>query len=289
MGEFAKAHEHLQRALTLFDRKRHHDFMHLFGQDVGSQGGIFDALALYALGHVDEALHRADRAGKDAGTTAHVPTLTQFHYWRFFLGLTRKRPDWVLTDVNSFSKLASEHHFLSFVGYSKFAQGWLNWSGGNRDTGIGEMSEGIARSREQGLLLGLPLFEAVLAKAEADTGKIDSALTRLDKEFAEIAGTGERSCEAELRRVRGEILLKHDPANTAPAEEAFLTAIAIAQQQKAKSFELQAALRLAKLYQSTNRAADAHAVLAPALEGFSPTPEFPEIEEAQRLLGSLGS
>ena len=88
-------------------------------------------------------------------------------------------------------------------------------------------------------------------------------------------------------RVRGEILLKRDPANTAPAEEAFLTAIAVAQQQKARSFELRAALSLAKLYQSTGRAADAHALLAPALEGFSPTPEFPEIEQAQTLLAAL--
>ena len=90
-----------------------------------------------------------------------------------------------------------------------------------------------------------------------------------------------------LHRIRGEILLKRDPANTAPAEEAFLTAIAIAQQQKARSFELRAALSLAKLYQSTSRAADAHAVLAPALEGFAPTPEFPEIAEAQTLLAAL--
>jgi hypothetical protein len=46
IGEFAKAHEHLQRALNLFDPKQHQDFMHRFGQDVGSQAGIFDALAL---------------------------------------------------------------------------------------------------------------------------------------------------------------------------------------------------------------------------------------------------
>ena len=90
-----------------------------------------------------------------------------------------------------------------------------------------------------------------------------------------------------MHRIRGEILLKRDPANTAPAEEAFLTAIAVAQQQKARSFELRAALSLAKLYQSTGRAADAHAVLAPALEGFAPTPEFPEIAEAQALLAAL--
>ena len=87
--------------------------------------------------------------------------------------------------------------------------------------------------------------------------------------------------------MRGEILLRRDPANTELAEKAFLTAIAIAQQQKARSFELRAALSLAKLYQSINRAAEAHVILAPALEGFSPTPEFPEIEEAQTLLAAL--
>ncbi len=111
----------------------------------------------------------------------------------------------------------------------------------------------------------------------------------MDAALALAGETGEHWTDSFLHRVRGEILLKRNPANTAPVEEALLTAIAIAQQQKAKSFELRAALSLANLYQSTDRAADAHAVLAPALEGFSPTPEFPEIEEAQQLLGYLGS
>ena len=87
---------------------------------------------------------------------------------------------------------------------------------------------------------------------------------------------------------------RRDIAEARPCEHrsrrgSLLTAIAIAQQQKAKSFELQAALSLAKLYQSTGRAAEAHAVLAPALEGFSPTPEFPEIAEAHALLATLPS
>ena len=87
--------------------------------------------------------------------------------------------------------------------------------------------------------------------------------------------------------LRGEILLKRDPANPAPAEEAFQTALAVAKEQGARSFGLRAALSLAKLYQSTGRPADAHAVLAPALEGFSPTPEMPEIAEAQALLVAI--
>jgi predicted ATPase len=87
--------------------------------------------------------------------------------------------------------------------------------------------------------------------------------------------------------LRGKILLTCDPANMTPAEDELLTAVAIAQQQKARSFELRAALDLAQLYNSTGRGADAHALLATALEGFSPTPEFPEIAEAQTLLSAL--
>jgi adenylate cyclase len=112
-------------------------------------------------------------------------------------------------------------------------------------------------------------------------------LTRIDEALALAGETGEQWSDAILHRLRGEILLKGDPANTAPAEDAFLTAIAIAHQQKARSFELRAALSLAKLYHSTNRPADAHALLASALKGFSPTPEFPEIAEAQTLLSAL--
>lgn|SRR5690349_21122790 len=92
-----------------------------------------------------------------------------------------------------------------------------------------------------------------------------------------------------LHRIRGEILLKCHPANTLSAEEAFLTAIAVAQRQKAKSIELRAALSLAKLYQNLVRFADARAVLGPALKDFSPTSEFPELTQARTLLASLPS
>jgi predicted ATPase len=114
-------------------------------------------------------------------------------------------------------------------------------------------------------------------------------LTRIGEALALAGQTGEHWSDAFLYRLRGEILLKCDPANTTLAEDAFLTAIAIAQQQTARSFELRVALSLAKLYQSMGRPADAHAVLAPALAGFSATPEFPDIEQVQTLLAELAS
>ena len=81
--------------------------------------------------------------------------------------------------------------------------------------------------------------------------------------------------------------MKSDPANPAQAEDAFKTSVAIAKQQGARSFELLSSLALAKLYQSTDRLVEAHAVLAPALEGFSPTPEMSVIAKAQTLLAAL--
>lgn len=99
--------------------------------------------------------------------------------------------------------------------------------------------------------------------------------------------TGHRSYIAETHRIRGKLLLKRDPADVASAEAAFLAAIAAAQKQGARTFELRAALALAKLYRSLGRVIDADAVLAPALEGFLPTPELPEIAEALEVMRSL--
>ena len=87
--------------------------------------------------------------------------------------------------------------------------------------------------------------------------------------------------------MRGEILLELNPADPALAADAYLTAISVAQAQKARCFELRAALALAKLYRACRRDADAHAALGPALEGFAATPEFPEIAEALALLAAL--
>src|SRR5271156_6658477 len=130
-------------------------------------------------------------------------------------------------------------------------------------------------------------MEANLAEAEAEAGEIDAALATLDAALADTQSNGQRCFDAELHRIRGEILFKQSPANPAPAEEAFHTAIAIARAQKARSFELRAALSLTKLYQSVGRPIDAHDVLGPALQGFSPTPEFPQIAEAKALFDAL--
>ena len=172
--------------------------------------------------------------------------------------------------------------------FGVFLEGWATAEERRaRRAGSTDMRRGVELLREQNILMFDGLLKIALAEAEARAGDPDRAIAILDEALATCDRTGYRAFEAELHRARGEILLKRDPANPAPAEEAFLTAIAVAKQQGTRSFELRAALSLAKLYQSTGRPAEAHAVLAPALEGFSPTPEMPEIAEAQALLAAL--
>src|SRR5262249_31640498 len=134
----------------------------------------------------------------------------------------------------------------------------------------------------------LPLYFGLLAEREADGPEIGTAaVTTINKALTLASEAGERVYDAFLHRLRGDILLKRDLADPGPAAEAYRTASAIAKQQGARSFGLQAAFALAKLYQSTHRLVEAHTILATALEGFAPTPEMPEIAEAQALLTSL--
>ena len=153
--------------------------------------------------------------------------------------------------------------------------------------GVPELRKAIAATTARENKFWAPFFQGLLAEIEAERQDVDQALTRIDEALGLAQQTGEHWTDAYLHRIRGEILLKRDPANKAQAEEVFLTGMAIAREQKARSFELRAALSLARLYQSSNRAADAHAALSPALEGFLPTPELPEITEAQTLLAAL--
>jgi predicted ATPase len=153
--------------------------------------------------------------------------------------------------------------------------------------GLADMRRGADLLREQDVLSFDGLLKIALAEREARAGAIDRALAILDEAVATAERAGYGAFQAELHRARGEMLLKRDPANLAPAEEALLTAIAVSKQQTTRSFQLRAALPLAKLYQSTDRLAQAHAVLAPALKGFSPTLEMPEIAEAKALVERL--
>jgi predicted ATPase len=288
LGDFAGAHDHFRKTVELYDQTRHGDFANRFGTDPRVVAEIFDALTLWMLGRIDEALPLTNRALADAESAVHAPTMMYALAYASFLGLFRRNPEAVATNSRALADIVSRYDLAAVsAGYAVFLQGWAKTSDGAEKSRLAEMRRGLAICREQSRVRFLPSLEAAVAEAEAGAGEPDAGLRRLDDALAGLEATEARWYEAEMHRIRAEILLKRDPADTAAAEQSLQAAIAIAQSQKARSFELRAALPLAKLYRSTGRDAEAHATLAPAVEGFPSTEQFPELTEAQALLAAL--
>jgi predicted ATPase len=164
--------------------------------------------------------------------------------------------------------------------YSSWARGRL----GDAASSAAQLQRSLAACADQGERVNGRFFQALLAEIEAETSGVESALTRIDGALADAAYVEARFDLSFIHRLRGNLLARRSPDDPAPAENAYRTSIAVAKEQSARSPVLLASLALAKLLQSTSRPIEAHAVLAPALENFSPTPEMPQIAEAQTLL-----
>jgi predicted ATPase len=285
-GDFIEAQANSVEALSIYDPERDREARFRFGQDIGAAARVYLANTKWQLGEVEPARALIEEAIAHAIETSHVPTLVNTYYYKAHFEIVRGDAGAARRDAEIVVKLSQENALSLYAAFGALQSAWASARLDDRETGAMQLRQALAAYTGQGNKQFVPFFQGLLAEIEAQ-GDAERALTRIEEALALAGETGEHWSDAFLHRLRGEFLLKRDPANTAPAEDALLTAIALAQQQKARSFELCAALSLAKLYQSNRRPADAHAVLAPALEGFLPTPEFPEIAEAQMLLAAL--
>ncbi len=271
----------------MFQPGRDDDLAFRFATDSGVSSMAYLAIASWPLGEVDRSVSLIERMHARMACVSHIGSRSWGTMAAALFELMRGDHPRAVQNALELARLAREHELPMWRAFGVFLEGWATAESGAIGGGLEDMRRGVELLREQNVLFFDGLLKIALAEAEARAGDPDRAVAILDEALATCDRTGYRAFEAELHRARGEILLKRDPANPAPAEDAFLTAIAVAKQQGTRSFELRAALALAKLYQSTGRPADAHAVLAPALEGFAPTPEMPEIAEAQALEAGL--
>ena len=119
---------------------------------------------------------------------------------------------------------------------------------GNAQRGVDDFRKSLADYRDQGNRIIVPSFLGALARFEAAAQNTERALALIDEALVISQEGGDRLYDSNLHRLRGNILLKRDPANPAQAEEAFKTSLSIAKQQGARTFELLASLALGKLY-----------------------------------------
>jgi tetratricopeptide (TPR) repeat protein len=272
MGDFKMASAHLERAVAEYDPERDRDGRFPFGQDTKVAAAVFLSCSYWAIGRLEDARAVSDGANAWAGELAHDPGLANAWVWTAFLEILRGDAGAALQAADRSVEVSRRRdlpfYLLAGQILACYARGRLF----DPEAGAKELREALTAWLDRGNKSYAPWFYGMLADLEAMTGRVDNALASTEAGLALAKETGDRGTGALLHRLRGDILLKRDPAKPALAEEAFKTAIVIAKQQGARSHQLLAALALAKLYQSTGHPAHAHAVLAPALEGFAPTP-----------------
>jgi tetratricopeptide (TPR) repeat protein len=285
-GDFVEARTHCERALAARDPNPDPKVRELLG-DQSTYASSFLAATMWQLGEVERARELIDTATRRASELGHTGAIADALFWKSYLEVWRGDPAATLSAAEALESVAREYTMVQFLNEAELHSGWARGRINDPTAGAAQIRRVLAAFVDQGVKVNLGFYNGLLAKLEAETLGADSALARID-EALRLSDEVEHRCSLPfLHRMRGEILLRGDPADPVPAEEAFRTSIAIAKEQCARSPLLLASLSLAKLYQSTARPAEANAVLAPALEGFSPTPEMPEIAEAQALLSRL--
>jgi class 3 adenylate cyclase len=286
-GELALARSHLERALADHAPERDIDARRLFGADIGVTAKAFLAPLAWLMGEADYARQLMNEAIKEGIETQHAATIATNHLFLTRLEVNRDSPAAALPAAEALLAFAKAHEIALYAVFGAIFSSWARGRLTDPEAGANELHRAVESYLALGNRNALLTFYLQIADLEARAGRTESALAFIEMALEVADETAEHWMDAVLLRRKGEILLELHPDNPTLVEEAFQAAISVAQQQDARALSLQAALALAKLYRTNARADEACAVLAPVLQGLSPTPELPEIAEAQALLESL--
>ena len=168
-------------------------------------------------------------------------------------------------------------------------RGWLFAVTGKAADAVHMLTTGIAARRSTGATLFAPLSLSYLGMAYAELGQFDEASRSIDEATATIKATKERWFEAEANRIAGEIALMSPKSDDTKAQVHFERALAVARQQQAKSWELRAAMSLARLWRSQGKVQQGRELLAPVYGWFTEGFDTRDLKEAKALLGELAA
>jgi predicted ATPase len=289
LGEFVGARTQLEEALRLYNPEQHRTHALLYGVDPAVGAGVYAAWTLWCLGHLDQSLAKRHEALVRARQMAHHYTLAValchcalLHQHRREVQLTEELSEALIA-------LSTEHGFAYWPGVAVAMKGWVLAERGEGDASIAELCSAMATIRGIGTAAELPWYLALLAGAHGIVGQTAEGLDAIAEALAQVASTNERFYEAEIYRVKGELLLKQGgPDSAAGAESCFRQALDIARVQSAKSWELRAATSLARLWRDQGKRAPARDLLAPVYGWFTEGLDTADLKDAKELLEELG-
>jgi class 3 adenylate cyclase/predicted ATPase len=285
-GAFLEAERHLERSLAIHDHERDRELAFRFGLDVGVAAMADLALVLWPLGATDRAHHFAEAAVARALRDRHIPSLAYAHAYAAtteMLGRDRQR---AAPHADALLELAEEHGMPLWLALATFLRAWSGSPAGDCAAAVAAMRESIAAMQAHQRRIFTPLVSTLVAEIESEAGRPGEGLAIIDSQLASIEETGQRWFLAEALRARGEMLLGCGQRQA--AEHALARAIDVARSQSAKSFELRAAIRLARLWICDGRHGEACAMVAPIHARFAEGFQTAELKEAGSLLGCAG-
>jgi len=296
-GEVAAARPHLAQGSTLYVPASHHALVVHYGFDLRVTARCFAALSLWLLGTPERALAQMREAHPLAQELSHSYNLafalvfvTRLYQWRRDVPAT-------LTWTKSLIALCVEHGFEQYLSWARLLYGWALVVQGQGNEGLDQMRQSLTAYEATGAAIWRPYFLALLAEGYGQVGAVDEGLRVLTEALVAMQQTGERLWEAELYRLKGELMLQarpqypapdNDLSHTAEAEVCLHQALAVARRQQAKSWELRAATSLARLWQRQGKRHEARALLAPVYGWFTEGFDTTDLQEARALLEELG-
>jgi len=292
-GDIVEGQAHLDRAIPLYDPAEHRHLAAHFGQDVGVAILFFKSLALWLLGHPETALTETDRALKIARETGDAATL--MYALTFVPWIRIQCGNYATADaqVDEAIALADEKDIVLWKGFAMMNQGQIRYLTARATDAVEKMTSALAVLRSTGAtssfaqVMWMPLWLLCLTKAYADLGRFEDSKRSIDEALTVMESTKDSWCEAEVNRLAGEIALLSLEPDLAKAEMYFERALAIARRQQAKSWELRAAMSMARLWRDQGKRQLARDLLAPVYGWFTEGFDTLDLKQSKALLDEL--
>jgi predicted ATPase len=289
LGEFASARTHLERGLACYDHRLHDSQVLLYGEDPGVICFSFLGYICWFLGYPDQALQRINTALGLARACAHPFCLTRALLAAIRVHKFRRDGQAIHTPSAMLLDLSTAQGFMLRVAAGIIEQGWMLVEQGQGAEGIRRMQHGLASSRATGSALAKAYQLTSLAEAYGKVGQADAGLQKLAEALTVVQTQEERFYEAEVYRLKGDLLWARAAADHTEVEGFFRQALAIARHQQAKSLELRVAMSLSRLWQQQGKRREARQLVAEVYGWFTEGFDTADLHDAKVLLEELGT
>jgi predicted ATPase len=286
-GCIAEGRTHCDQAIALYDPAAHRPLATRFSQDTRAAVLSFRSWGLWLLGFPEAALADADYAIEDAREIGQSATLMFALSEAIFTYILCGHYAAASTRAAELVALADEKGAVHWGAAGTTIQGCVSALTGKASDAVQMITSGITALRSMRTNLWRPLFLSFLARAYGDVGRYDDAWRCIGEASAVMETTKQTWFAADINRTAGEIALLSPDRDAVKAQAFFHRALEIARAQQARSWELRAAMSLARLWRDQGRRVESHDLLAPVYGWFTEGFDTLDLKEAKALLAEF--